>query len=200
MFGEKASQAKLAKVLGPSAHKIYFEHGVTFETDKQPAIQHPFVQGQDEVVVGKIEKDKACASFGSTKGVIIAGWLPFKNLQLQPQSLSPQSSMWLGQWLQGPYNQLQITKSKRAGYVSVDGSVTWIASPYQEAIKNGFVTVGQIQARAKPMGSHLHLTQGTGELACHVDLTLLFPYLLANDNGKCGGLNAGFFGVYRHTQ
>lgn len=60
--------------------------------------------------------------------------------------------------------------------------------------------VGNIDLSAPfPRTDTVQFGEGADENACQVALRVLGPYLLAQDNNNCGGLNVSFSGTYRQT-
>ncbi len=141
----------------------------------------------------------AGASGGWTCGYVTSDdgagpeWVRTGDLALVQAVANPPLSAWLGTW-KGGEDVVHIKPIPgRAGWLDLDGSAVW----------NGLAGnqhLGEIHGRAAPAGDKLHYTEGAGESACVVDLTLIGNYLLASDNQRCGGLNARFGGVWRRVQ
>jgi hypothetical protein len=160
----------------------------------------------DQVIVSQAQGDLACASYVNPKGLVRAGWLPRTALANAPDQTGTRLEDWVGRW-RAPEQSLVIREATAAGTLKIQGEATFGAlSP--DWVNRGAVNTGSIEAVAKPEGSSLAFTMGPnatlpydqgGETDCRVRLRLLGPFLLAEDNGSCGGLNVSFSGAYRKS-
>ncbi len=65
-------------------------------------------------------------------------------------------------------------------------------------VPRGNVTLGTSTA-TQPTRDQGELRMGSGEDDCRIRFRRLGPYLIAVDNGQCGGHNATFSCAYRQT-
>ncbi len=120
------------------------------------------------------------------------GWIESDALlPIAPPAAKPGS--WLGKWAAWD-NKIEIKRGARPGTLRISGTALW-GGRDPERVARGGVHVGEIDGDAPLRGETVvHDYRDTG---CEVRLKLLGPYLLAEDNGLCGGANVSFGGVYR---
>ncbi len=107
----------------------------------------------------------------------------------------PKPADWIGGW-SGWESEIDINRGTKPGTFHLGGNATW-GSHDPERVKNGGVNFGMFGADVpEPAGNALALADSE-EPDCRIALRLLGPYLVARDNGRCGGLNVSFSGVYR---
>jgi len=99
---------------------------------------------------------------------------------------------WAGAWRTASGQSVVIRPRGVAG-LSIAGAAVWGGADPARAAEGG-VNTGTIAARATPHGRRLAFATGTG---CAGRMWRLGPYLVAADNGRCGGMNVTFTGVYR---
>ena len=158
----------------------------------------------DQVIVSQAHGDFACASYVNPKGLVRAGWLPRTALANSPDQTGTRLEDWVGRW-RAPEQTIVIREATPAGMLKIQGEATFGALS-TDRVNRGAVNTGSIEAVAKPQGSALAFTMGPNatlpynqgaETDCRVRLRLLGPFLLAQDNRNCGGLNVSFSGAYR---
>lgn len=116
-------------------------------------------------------------------------------------------SMWVEEWRVGTEQVILITLTDD-GELEVDGYATYGAAD-PERVANGSVQVGCFTVRlseswinddnevAFAVGENGPLPYSEGEdIDCKVRMRLDQPSLIVNDNGRCGGANVSFTGVY----
>lgn len=107
----------------------------------------------------------------------------------------PKASDWIGGW-SGWESEIDITRGAKPGTFHLGGNATWGAHD-PERVKRGGVNSGMFSADLpEPKGGSLAFADSE-EPACRITLRLLGPYLLARDNGQCGGMTVTFSGIYR---
>jgi hypothetical protein len=107
----------------------------------------------------------------------------------------PRTADWLGGWT-GWESQIDITRGPKPGTLHIGGNAAWGAHD-PDRVKRGGVNFGMLAADLPaPKGDRLAFADSE-EADCRVALRLLGPYLVARDNGRCGGMNVTFSGVYR---
>jgi hypothetical protein len=122
------------------------------------------------------------------------GWV--ESAALRRVALTPpKAADWLGGW-SGWESEIDITRGTRPGTFHLGGNATW-GSHDPDRVKRGGVNFGMFSADLpEPKGNALALADSE-EPDCRIALKLLGPYLVASDNGRCGGMNVSFGGVYR---
>ena len=102
---------------------------------------------------------------------------------------------WLGSWQEWD-NEIEIARGDGPSAFRVTGSALW-GSRDPERVDRGGVHVGQIEGAATLRGGDLAYADPAEGGSCRVDMKLLGPYLLVEDNRQCGGANVSFSGIYR---
>ena len=133
------------------------------------------------------------------------GWLPRSALAPVPAAATP---AWVGRWANGD-DFIAITPAP-GGSLAFVGSASWGGGD-PARVANGGVNVGAFDTTLAPRGASVTFSPSAddGKPAtldpkvdsddCVLRLWLLDPYLVAADNGKCGGMNVTFSNVYRRA-
>jgi len=185
-FASEAKEFKVARVRGGRGTRAYF-HG---EDEGCPGPdakcrQKAYVIPGDALVVSRAFGGYVCAWFQPARGYETVGWLRADQLELSETDASPPAARWLGEW-ELHSNGLTIRRGTKAGELRVEGSAVW------HGIGDN-VHVGEVNASAAPDGNTLTLEDDI----CKLTLRLVGDFLVADDNGDCGGVNVTFDGVYR---
>jgi hypothetical protein len=151
-----------------------------------------FLVSGDLVLVGRTQGDFTCVEYQSPlakKQIWTTGWLPSAALTPVAPMPSPKTSDWIGTWYH-PGGSIAI-KSGDGGRLSIEGGMT---VPTANDFHNG-----DFKAQAAPQNGSIALVDdgsyyGDG---CKVRLQRIGPWLLAVDNGGCGGAGVTFEGLYR---
>ena len=121
------------------------------------------------------------------------GWLPKARVQMLPVDRNPPLTAWTGVWRSLGDNMIVLTVG-RDGRLSVDGEAYWPSRDIPPSHSGG------LSGAALPDGNRVTFEHDDDRPSCIVKLELLSPDLLAaNDNGRCGGYNVSFGGVYKHA-
>jgi hypothetical protein len=89
------------------------------------------------------------------------------------------------------------------------GSATWGSGDPQH-VKRGAVHTGELEGAVRPRGRVLAIgydpdrsgfppAEDAASEACAAKLELVGRYLVVEDNGRCGGVNVSFNGLYVRT-
>lgn len=201
-----APPLQLARIAGKAARVNFVSNsGETPATKSCPSAapacrRAAFVVPGDTVLVDGIEGAYACATFVSPRGAETSGWLPASALEFRPAAASTAVADWTGEW-----RRIEATiKLKPAGdSVEADGEASWGSLDPQRVARGG-VNTGEFGGSSRPRGNMLAFGEGySGDRApedkgneCHVRLRLFGPYILAEDNMRCGGMNVSFRGIF----
>lgn len=147
-----------------------------------------YVVRGDLVATGLRENGWICAMFPNQSGGTV-GWLPANALKPSPAENARPLSAWAGKWQWGDVADLEIKVAD--DWLTVEGKAFWMGS------EPGQIHDGELEGKAKPARGLLALRDPDDEDSCVVMLRLIGPYLAVQDNGKCGGANVTFTGVYR---
>lgn len=184
------AQAATVQPAGPRVHFVDDAKLTVGCPSEGPACRSSaYLTPGDVVLMGRIEGTYACAAFVGSRGETTVGWLPRAALLPSPRT---EPADWAGQWM----GEQRITISpSRDGAMAVSGEAT-----------GGRDHIGQVAGEARPQGSVLAFTMGEDrtlayekgdEDDCRIRLWRRGPYLLARDNGGCGGASVSFSGFYR---
>lgn len=123
-----------------------------------------------------------------------AGYLPQYRLEPLP-ARTVSLKDWSGKWR---YADDYITiKATRDG-LEAEGEAFWPSANPAPMNARGGIHTGSMGGVATPSGNHAAFIDD--HKICEVKLTLLPPFLLARDNGSCGGANVYFRGVYMRAR
>lgn len=122
------------------------------------------------------------------------GWIESAALRRVPVA-PPRPADWLGGWT-GWESEIDVTRGTKPGTLHLGGNATWGAHD-PERVQRGGINTGMFGAEVAAPGGDRIAFADSEEPECRIALRLLGPYLLARDNGRCGGMNVTFSGVYR---
>ncbi|WP_156295412.1 hypothetical protein [Methylobacterium aquaticum] len=159
------------------------------------------------VILGNTLPGFVCATYVGKTGAVRAGWVPETAVVPPPTSAAPSVTDWTGTWT-APEQTVVIRPGKAPGTLGVKGDATFGALD-PDRVRRGAVNIGEVAGETAPTGADLAFTMGDkGTLPysagdpsdCRLRLKLLPPFLLAEDNAACGGMNVTFTNVYRRTK
>jgi hypothetical protein len=160
----------------------------------------------DEVLMNATDDPYVCARFKTQSFNETIGLLPRAALQIvPPEQASIQK--WDGTWRRD--SEAEIVIESRGDVVTVSGNATWGSSDPQR-VKRGAINTGELDASGKPRGRVLAIgydpdrssfppADAAAPDVCAAQLELYGRYLTVEDNGRCGGLNVSFTGLYVRT-
>lgn len=164
-----------------------------------------YVTPGDAVIVNGATGGFLCATYvgGTRASSMTIDWLPAASLADPKTSAAPTLADWVGVWRSGDEKTISI---RRAGKrLTITGEASWGASDPRR-VASGAVNTGEFEATVAPEGATAGFAMdGNGETValdapdtlCKVRLWRLGPYLVAADDGRCGGANVTFTSVYR---
>jgi hypothetical protein len=129
--------------------------------------------------------------------------LPRAALELVP-SEPPSIQKWDGTWRRD--SEAEIVLKSGGDEVTVSGNATWGDSDTQR-VKRGAVHTSELEGTVRPWGRVLAVgydpersgfppAEDAASEVCAAKLELFGRYLIVEDNGRCGGVNVSFNGVY----
>jgi hypothetical protein len=173
-----------------------------------------FLVGGDAVVISTTSGDYDCATFTgpAPKAVSTSGFLLRTQLGAPPsQPPINASAAGAGEWRSGDEQTITI-KPRGDDRIAIEGGATW-GGHDPERVKRGGVNAGEIEAEMAIVdGAAAFAIDDDGPAkpfdfkrpddrdVCRVKLWRLGPYLVAQDNVRCGGMNVTFTGVYRKAE
>jgi len=185
-FASDSKEFRSARVKGTRNQRAYFYGEDEGCPDKAAKCkQKAYVIAGDTLVVSRAFGEYLCAWFQPARGYETVGWLRADQLELTETDANPPAARWLGEWSLHE-DSLTIKRGAKAGELRVEGSAIWHGL-------GDNVHVGEINDEAAPEGNTLTLEDDI----CKLTLRLVGDFLIADDNGECGGVNVTFDGVYR---
>ena len=156
----------------------------------------------NQVIAGVVRRGFICVDYIGAKGDDRAGWVPSANVERQ--SLPPiDGADWIGTWKR---TEATITiRSAGGGRLKLSGDATF-GEFDPDRVKRGAVNMGDFEANTVASGADLAFDVGDKETLpvdkgdetdCKVWMRRIGPYLLADDNNACGGMNVTFRGIYQ---
>jgi hypothetical protein len=153
-----------------------------------PARTNAYLIDRDVVFGGPQDNNFRCVYYGTVKGKIVAGFVPTENLAPFAENEELTQDFLRGVWTYDGNPQIVITPADN-NKVSATGDAAWPGLGAQA------LHTGSFSAVASPAGKEITFRDGDGEYSCKVDLLRRGPYLVAKDNGYCGGMNVRFSGI-----
>ena len=150
--------------------------------------QKAYLVTGDVVFAGPPNRGFRCSYYGSSSGKIVAGFIPIDNLAPLTENNGLSIEFVIGTW---KYEDDSIDiKTAGDGRVSGDGQAYYRTA---ETENDGAFSA---QARLTAGQKELVFREGNDQASCVVTLRRRGPYLIASDNGNCGGMNVSFNGIY----
>ncbi|WP_188112678.1 lysozyme inhibitor LprI family protein [Rhizobium tropici] len=162
-----------------------------------------FLLPGDQVVVSRVDGDKACAEYHSPAKRAdddeTAGWLPLN--RLVQKSLSPH---WVGRWGDG---DTTITAKPQSDKIRIDAKADLQFGNGREggqfaALIDGTQPQAQFGYEPGDAGKSEKLLPYKDQSVpglCRVKMSQLGRYLVVGDNRMCGGINVSFSRIYRRV-
>ena len=141
----------------------------------------------DVVFGGPEDKNFRCVYYGTAKGTIVAGFVAADNLAPVAENEDLTQDFLVGTWSSGGNPTIAIAAAGEKE-VRAEGEAWW------RGLGDSYHT-GSFSAVASPVGKEITFREGDGAYSCKVDLLRRGPYLVAQDNSFCGGMNVHFSGI-----
>ena len=137
------------------------------------------LKANEPIVVYNVDGAWTCAALPGGPG-----WVRSTDTRAITADPSPRLDMWAGN-RSGGAGRITIRRAKTFGALRMSGRGRWEGG-------NGLVHTGTFTGHAAPQGNRMRFSDGF----CEIDLLLAGRYILAEDNGGCGGLNVSFSGIW----
>lgn len=151
----------------------------------------------DEVIVDRLAGEWACAWFDGRRGATM-GYLRQDLLALAPAAVEVAPAEWLGHWEQVGVRAGEghdfIDIVLRGGRLAASGEALWLGAMV-DGERN--VHTGSFDDETLVLDAGTAGFAAGEEYDCAATFRLVGEYLLADDNGHCGGVNVTFDGIYR---
>ncbi len=160
-------------------------------------LRKAYVRAGDIVLVGRSNGALVLTDFTAGGARSTHGWLPRTAIAPLPAPAATLAG-WRGEWVRDDEANISLKPGKAPGSIAVAGDASW-GTHDPERVKNGGINMGALEYEGVPEGDRLNVGE-PGQYDCRVRMRLLPPYLIVADNGKCGGANVSFSGVYRRPK
>ena len=193
-LGPVGTPAVLHEVDGRNG-PVFFVHGSTDRpgcpNDSAACRSTVSLPSGNRVVVGVAEGPWVCASHADRRGKVVAGWLPAGALTAVPDTTPTRTTDWAGRWRDSAGRSIRLTTMP-------DGSVLVRAEADAGGgqPRRGHGT-NSVTAQFTPENAETVFTVGPdgatrpdapGEAnLCRMALQRRGPYLIVQDNARCGG-------------
>jgi len=144
----------------------------------------PYITRADVVFGGPEQRGVRCVEYGTRQGTLRAGFVPAANLAPAEAERVLKADFLVGVWRDGA-NSIRVAANRANRLVITGAGVYKGTGPTPNE--------GGFNAEA-PIGPTDPLVLRDG--GCIVVLERRGPFLLANDNERCGGNNVRFVGIY----
>ena len=197
----------LARVVSKEA-KLYFISGPRKGAPECPSAASAcrlkaYVVAGDEVLTNATDEAYVCVRYKSRAFIETLGYLPRAALETV-SSEHPSIDKWNGTWRRD--SEAEIVLKSSGDELTVSGSATWGGSDPQR-LKRGAVNTGELEGTFRPRNDVLAIgydpdrsrfppPEDAAPDICAAKLELYDRYLLVEDNGRCGGVNVSFGGLY----
>lgn len=151
-----------------------------------PQVRAAYLVSGDVVFAGPEDRGFRCVAYGTRRGALVGGFVPAANLIAFSPETKLERAFLLGAWRRDEASGLTIRADGAAG-VAVSGNGYW------KGVSS--VNVGEFSAKAAAVAGPVLVLREEDD-GCTVVLERRGPYLLVNDNARCGGHNVRFVGIY----
>ncbi len=151
-----------------------------------PHRRRSYLVGGDVVFGGPEDRGFRCVYFGSRRAALVTGFVPARLLAPMEPEAALSRAFLIGTWRRDVASGFVIRADGAAG-IAVSGSGYWKGM--------SSVNVGEFSAKAASVASPLLVLREEDD-GCTVVIERRGPYLLVNDNARCGGHNVRFVGIY----
>jgi len=182
-YDARYSSAPLFRIAPKTAgEKVYL-----FSRKTPSAREKAYLVDGDAVFGGPEDRGFRCVYYGTRTGKLIAGFVPAESLAPYPETEDLTRDFLVGTWSYEGNPEIVITAADE-NTVSASGTAFWRGLGQN-------VHTGEFAAGAAIQGNEITFREGDGDSACQVELLRRGPYLVADDNSNCGGMNVRFSGI-----
>ena len=207
------ANAHLARVK-PGIKRFFYRMG---ETAGCPALtdrcrRKGYVMPGDVLLAWGSSGAFTSVEFVTPNGQHSAGAIETASLEPVSAEAAPPLSAWIGEWTRDSEAHIGIKAIGGGNRLAVTGNALW-GTKDPVRVRNGGINDGELDGAFVPSGAWGGVLESGAERVdwqrafpfnsedsyeCRVQLRLVGPYLLVNDDeNHCGGVNVTFSGVYR---
>lgn len=185
LFPREQAQLDLGVIQGRPGERVHFHDDLDGCPAKGAACRRAaYLIPGDAVVVGKRNADWACVWYQGRKHESVS-WVPLRSVALRPAAALDRARDWTGLWSDGS-SSIRIAPAGRDGRLRIVSTLRWEGG-------EGRANFGGMEGVLALQGAQATAAQD----ACQVALSRIGDYLVADDNGACGGMNVRHTGMYR---
>jgi hypothetical protein len=187
----------LARVASTPAGRTYFHDDRSGCPASAGCQRKAYLVPGDEVIIDRVAHGWACAWFGDGRTPTM-GYLRAADLEMLGGRHATSGSDWVGGWEQIPAGDGEpvatLLFSLHHDGLRVAGEAQWFGNTVdgERVVHTGNIEVDGLEADT----DHTSF-QPPDEFECGASFRLHGDFLVADDNGHCGGMNVTFDGIYR---
>jgi hypothetical protein len=188
-FAREQDNLSLGVVTGRTAEKVHFFGDLDGCPTREAKCMRPaYLVPGDEILVSKTTADWACVWYQGRQHESVS-WIPKQHVLLRPAAPIRPLQDWVGRWIDGP-NEIRISAAKSDRHLQIVSELRW---------EGGTLANGEPITHFGGIAAALHVDGPKARAesdGCQVRLTRIGQYLVADDNGACGGMNVRHTGMY----
>lgn len=189
LFPREQENLSLGLVQGQKDQKVhFFDDSDGCPSKGAKCMRSAYLVPGDDVLVGKSTADWACVWYQG-RGNEFVSWMPKTNIAKLPAPPLHPVRDWVGVWSDGNAT-IRISPSGARDTLEVLSTLRWNGGV--SASGDLIANYGGTKAALNVYGPHASASDGV----CKIALTRIGKYLLADDNGDCGGMNVRHTSVY----
>ena len=189
LFPREQEHLSLGVVQGQPGERVHFFDDYNGCPSKgATCMRAAYLVPGNEVLVGKSTADWTCVWYQGRKREFVS-WVPRKNVAIRPAAPVHPVRGWVGLWSDGA-GTIRISASGKGDRLHASSRLRWEGGRSPEGERRA--NFGGMNAVLEVRGSRASASDGD----CQVTLTRVGNYLVADDNGECGGMNVRHTGVY----
>lgn len=161
--------------------------GACPSTDTSVCLPKNFIKKDTTVIVANKLRGFYCVSYTNGES---SGWVNAADLTIDTPSPHTIAD-WVGKWSDGT-NSIKIKRTSDEN-LAVTGEAIWLGATLEDGTQ--VAHTGELDFSGKPEGDKL-VSLAQEQYECGAELLLVGSYLIARDNGNCGGMNVSFSSIY----
>lgn len=192
LFPREQADLTLGVIKAINGQKVHFYR----DDEGCPSLQsqcarREYLVSGDQVLVGKHTGSWACVWYFGKKHEFVA-WVPKRNVNAVQAPPFPAIDDWIGDWVYHA-NRIHLYMDDSSGRPAVRSELRW---------DGGTTSTGDTIAHYGGMRGTLDVAGARAtavEGSCKLTLARIGEFLVADDNGNCGGANVRHGGVFRRS-
>ena len=188
---------RLAHVRAAAAARTYFHDDRQGCPAGDGCRRKAYLVPGDEVIVDRVAHGWACAWYAGKRAPTM-GYLKSADLEFDAAPPKTTGSDWVGGWEQVPAGSGEpvatLLVSLHHDGLRITGEALWYGDIVDgdRVVHTGSIEIEGLEANTDHTGF-----EPPDDYECAASFRLVGDYLVADDNGHCGGMNVTFDGIYR---